>query len=280
MLAPSAGAFPPGHILIEPYFFDVMQYGSYDKHGALSTAQHANDYGNLTYIIYGLANRVSVGLTPILGFNTSNGSPSSSGIGLGDWSMQAQYQLVPYRADNWVPMTAVNLGETFPTGAYDRLGDRPNDGLGSGTYTTTVSLYTQKFFWMPNGRILRARLNFAQAFSSSVNVNGVSVYGTGSGFHGYAKPGATFTLDAAEEYSITRNWVFAMDLVYHHSGNTQVVGSSGVTNSGSSSAFQLAPAIEYNWTPNSGILFGVRTIPAGRNASATVTPAIAINMVR
>jgi hypothetical protein len=142
-----------------------------------------------------------------------------------------------------------------------------------------LSLYTQTYFWL-RGRILRMRVNASQSYSSSTNVNGVSVYGTGAGFHGSAKPGNSFTLDLAQEYSITRNWVFALDEVYHHSGNTQVVDANGsVTNSGDSTAFQLAPAMEYNWTSNVGVIVGLRLIPAGRNTSASVTPAIAINIV-
>jgi hypothetical protein len=143
-----------------------------------------------------------------------------------------------------------------------------------------ISLYTQTYVWMPNGRILRMRLNASQTFSGNATVNGVSVYGTNAAFHGYAKPGNTFTLDEAQEYSITRNWVFALDIVYHHSGSTQVVGTNTVMNSGSSTAYQLAPALEYNLNANVGILLGVRMIPAGFNTSANVVPAIAVNIVR
>jgi hypothetical protein len=49
--------------------------------------------------------------------------------------------------------------------------------------------------------------------------------------------------------------------------------------SASSHAFGLAPAIEYNWKPNLGVLIGTRVIPAGRNTAFTVTPAVAINYV-
>jgi hypothetical protein len=50
-------------------------------------------------------------------------------------------------------------------------------------------------------------------------------------------------------------------------------------NSGSSEALGLAPAIEYSWKSNLGVLLGVRVIAAGRNTAATVSPAVAINMV-
>jgi hypothetical protein len=279
LLAPSAATLPHGHVLIEPYVYDVMQYGSYGSNGRLTQAPHANGFGSLTYIIYGLADRLSVGMIPVFAFNTASNAPSSSGVRFGDLALQAQYRIAQYRAGSWIPTTSINVQETFPTGKYDQLGDRPANGTGSGTYTTTLSLYTQTYFWL-RGRILRMRVNASQSYSSSTNVNGVSVYGTGAGFHGSAKPGNSFTLDLAQEYSITRNWVFALDEVYHHSGNTQVVDANGsVTNSGDSTAFQLAPAMEYNWTSNVGVIVGLRLIPAGRNTSASVTPAIAINIV-
>jgi hypothetical protein len=280
MLAPSAGTLPRGHMLIEPYFYDVTQYGSYDSAGALKGAAHSNGFGSLTYIIYGLADRFSVGLIPTFGFDTTSREPSSSGVGFGDLGVSGQYRIALYRSGSWIPTTSIAVQETFPTGAYDNLGVRPNNGFGGGAYTTTVSLYTQTYFWMPNGRILRMRVNMSQAFSGSVNLSGVSVYGTGPFFRGYAKPGSTFTLDAAQEYSITRHWVFALDAVYHHSANTMLSGTGGEVNTGFGDAYELAPAGEYNWSANAGVLLGVRMIPAGRNTSATVTPAIAINIVR
>jgi hypothetical protein len=280
MLAPSAATLPQGHILVEPYIFNVIQYGQFDRNGTLVPTTHSNDFGSLTYFIYGLANRFSVGLIPILGYNTVSGGPNADGIGIGDLGVLAQYRLTQYRLGHWMPTASLSVQETIPTGKYDDLGDNPSNGLGGGVYSTKVSLYTQTYAWMPNGRILRLRLNLSQTFSGSANIQGVSVYSTGSGFRGSVQPGNTTTIDAAGEYSITRNWVAASDLVFSYSGNTTVSGTGGVANLGDSHAFAFAPAIEYNWTANAGILFGVRFYPAGRNTAASITPAIAVNMVR
>jgi len=174
----------------------------------------------------------------------------------------------------------------LPTGKYDRLGDRPSDGLGSGAYTTTLALYSQTYFWLPNGRILRMRFNVSQGFSNNVNVEGVSVYGTEAGFRGHGKPGSSFFVDASWEYSLRRRWVLALDATYRHNGNTRATGYDILNNnriqldSGSSEVFAFAPAIEYSWKPNLGILLGTRVIPASHNTHATVTPAVAINFVR
>lgn len=275
MLAPNATTLPRGHLLIEPYLYDVI-------------SAHANGLGSLTYVNYGFRDRFTVGLIPTAGFNVANSGPSSSSIEPGDLTVQGQYRLAKFHEGSWVPTTSVVLQETFPTGKYDRLGDRPN-GLGSGAYTTTPALYTQTYFWLPNGRILRMRFDASQAFSSNVNVQDVSVYGTTAGFRGSAKPGSSFLADSSWEYSLTRKWVLAIDLTYRHNWNTRVSGydadsasgqNSGVLlNSGSSEVFAFAPAVEYSWKPTLGVLLGTRVIPPSHNTNATVTPAVAINFV-
>jgi hypothetical protein len=273
MLAPNASTLPRGHLLVEPYLYDVI-------------AAHSNGFGSLTYINYGLADRLTFGMIPTAGFNQVSNGPSSSSVELGDLTLQTQYRLTKFREGSWRPTTSVTVQETLPTGKYDRLGDRPSDGLGGGAYTTTLALYSQTYFWLPNGRILRMRFNVSQSFSSNVNVEDVSVYGTAAGFRGNAKPGNSFYVDPSWEYSVTRSWVLALDATYRHNWNTRVSGynslqnrSSVLLNSGSSEVFAFAPAIEYSWKPTVGVLLGTRVIPPTHNTHATVTPAVAVNFV-
>jgi hypothetical protein len=49
--------------------------------------------------------------------------------------------------------------------------------------------------------------------------------------------------------------------------------------SGSSEAFGFAPAIEYSWKHNLGVLLGARAIAIGHHTATTITPALAINYV-
>ena len=72
------------------------------------------------------------------------------------------------------------------------------------------------------------RLNVSQSISSSVNVKGVSVYGTDANFRGQAKPGGTSFVDASWEYSMTRSWVLAPDATYRYQNSTRVTGSDGL----------------------------------------------------
>ena len=288
MLAPNAATLPHGHALIEPYLFDIITTGHFDANGDKHSAAVDHTIGSLTYMLYGVTDDITAGLIPHFFFAAPAGAPHSSGVQFGDLTLQLGYGLTHYRDGGNTPDISLVLQETLPTGRYDRL-TRSSDGFGAGAWTTSINLYLQDYFWMPNGRILRARLALTYGISSSVSVHDQSVYGTANGFSGRAWPGDSFTADAAAEYSLTRHWVLALDVVYQHNDSTRVAGTmppasmpmtAGLAQeSGSSYSLGFAPAIEYNWTSRLGALLGVRIIEIGRNTSATITPAIALNMV-
>jgi len=291
LLAPSAGTLPHGHWLVEPYVYDVMAYGHFDRDRTLQSGGASHTIGNQSYIEYGLVDKFTLGLIPRLGFHESSAGQDSAGFAIGDLTLQGAYGLTPYQPDSRIPATSLVIGETFPIGKYDRLRGKTDGALGSGAYSTTVSLYSQRYFWMPNGRILRTRLDVSYAISQWASVHGESVYGTLDGFSGRAHPGSSFTSDLAFEYSATRNWVLATDIWWEHDGNTRVEGvyaagtatselpSYQVQDFGSSEILYLAPAVEYNWSPAMGVIAGARVAAMGRNATATVTPVAAVNMV-
>jgi len=269
LLANSANTLPRGHFLIEPYLYDVI---------GLNT----HTFGSSAYVEYGLANKLTVGVIPVVGYSKA-GDHTSSGIDLGDISVLSQYRLTQFHENKRVPTTAIQIQQTFPTGKYDRLGTRTLDGLGTGAYTTIVALNSQTYFWLPNRRILRTRFDVSGSVSSSVDVNDVSVYGTATGFNGHAEPGKSLFIDAAWEYSMTRNWVFAFDAIYQYHGTTQVLGTRFgkpvAFNSGSSWTYGFAPGIEYNLSPSLGVIMGTRVLAPGHNSSLSVTPVIAVNFV-
>src|SRR5258708_31994357 len=94
MLANSAGTLPRGHFLVEPYVYDVH-------------AAHSNSYGTRSYILYGLADRLTVGGIPIAGFNTASGGSSSSRVGPCDPVVLAQVRLPPVPHGNGISIAAV-----------------------------------------------------------------------------------------------------------------------------------------------------------------------------
>ena len=166
------------------------------------------------------------------------------------------------------------LQETLPTGRYDRLA-RASDGFGAGAYTHRARAVLA-------GLLLDAeRTDPARAPRPHLRhlllggaCDDLSVYGTRQRFRRARVARATaFTADAAAEYSLTRSWVLALDVVYQRNASTTVSGSvpGGMpaaagsapgaspfqSVSGSSWSIGFAPAVEYNFSSRVGALLGV-----------------------
>ena len=286
LVAASASTLPQGHLLVEPYVTDSIKIGQFNASGARQVSPPSSAYGSFTNINYGVTDKLSTAVVPRFEFVEAPGSACSSEIGAGDMSLQAQYGLSRYSEDRPVPTVSVLVTETLPTGKYDRLDRRAGDGLGDGAFTTELSIYTQYYSWLPAGRILRTRLNLSYTWSSAVALEGASVYGTSTGFRGEARPGRSSMADAAGEYSVTPNWVVALDLVYQRTGVTRVEGE--MRGQGPPSAYRVvskpgknvsfAPGLEYNWNAKVGMIVGVSVVAWGRNTEAMVTPVAAINL--
>ena len=273
IIANSAATLPQGHFLIEPYLYDVRTDG-------------ADSFGSLTFMLYGVTDKLTVGLVPVFGYNKADGT-RSAGPGVVDSSVLLQYRLRQYEEGSWLPAMSLQVQHTLPTGKYDRLDAARADGFGGGAHATQVQLNTQTYLWMPNGRILRMRLNLGATRSGEANLHDRSVYGTPAGFRGRARPGDSWNVNAAWEYSWTRHWVLALDLAYQHSDRTRVEGvvlDGGAVptplrfESRTSGAWFLAPAVEYNFSPSVGVIVGARFI-RGRNTTDSVTPVVALNYV-
>ena len=61
MLAPNAATLPQGHLLIEPYLFDVISNGHFDTSGNKHAGPMEHDLGSLSYVLYGLTDNVTAG---------------------------------------------------------------------------------------------------------------------------------------------------------------------------------------------------------------------------
>ncbi|NVJ99528.1 MAG: transporter [Alphaproteobacteria bacterium] len=264
----SAASMPKGHSYFEPYLYSVRSGG--------------NDHiRSRTYMLYGVTDRLTAGLIPVFGYNRLGDGESSSSLRMGDLSLILRYQLTKYSSQTYMPDTSLALEWSMPTGRHDRL-KRLGDGLGAGTNMLTARVLAQEIFWAPNGRIIRARLGLSRTFAGNADVENASVYGTPDGFIGRASPGSSFTIDNSWEYSLTRNWVLAVDLSYSHTARTKVKGILEAMNyetlSGTADTFAIAPAVEYSWSATKGILAGVRIIPKSHGTPASITPVVALSL--
>ncbi|RJS94044.1 transporter [Salinisphaera sp. Q1T1-3] len=287
LVAPNATALPAGHWNIEPYVVDSIQYGQFDNDWDSHNTSNSHAYRSVTLLEYGFTDRLTIALLPSFGYNVADEGPDSQGVQLGDTTLRMQYMVHAFSEGSLLPTVALSYAQNFPTGKYDGLQGHVADGLGSGVLSSTVGLFTQDYFWLPNGRILRARLNFTYTFADAdASVDGVSVYGTPAGFNGHVETGDSYSADLAFEYSLTRHWAPAIDIVYNHSQGGVIQGSRAAdglitpvrSSSDSSESISIAPALEYNWNKHYGVIVGAEVVAAGRNAAATVTPQAALNI--
>jgi hypothetical protein len=259
LLAANADTLPPGHVYFEPYLFDVVSGGS-------------GTPGSRSYLLYGVAPRFTAGLLP--SFSYAKDARGSRHLLMGDVTLDMQYRLTAADPGKTAPSIAINVQQRLPTARYDKL-NVGAVGSGNGDYATLVGLYSQQYFWMPNGRILRARLDFTHTFEGTAKVRGLSVYGTPASFQGKVRPGDSTTIDLGGEYSVTKQIVLAGDIVRSWTDSTVTTTSGTGSKTPSSAYFAIAPAVEYNWSPEDGVIFGVRIIPKGRNSPSSVTPVVA-----
>jgi hypothetical protein len=263
LLSASPAPLRPGLMNVEPTLLE-------------STAAGPGRSTVITPILYGISDRFTFGALPVLG--RSGTRPE-----MGDLTLQALYCLEKYDPDSGAPTLSLIFRETFPTGPFDRLGDHPERGFGGGAYKTRAGIYGQTYFTLSTGRLLRARLDLLATYSEKADITGSSVYGTGEGFHGRAKPGNAVDADLSFEYSVTREWVLVMEIDYGVNATTRIVGYQGATSVaqelGSNRPISFAPAVEYSFSASVGVILGVDIVPAGRNIAASQAPAAALNLV-
>ena len=265
LLASNAETLPQGHIYTEPYFFDVISGGEHNP-------------GSSGFYQYGLLDNFTVGMQPFFSLGTQKYNRE---VAIGDFKLLSQVRLSHFTPKHRVPSVALVMNLVIPTGKDDHLGAL-KQGHGSGSFAPEIGVNVQHYFLLGNGRLLRARINVLKNFPLRHEVSGRSVFGTAADFHGHATPGSKTTLVLGAEYSLTREWVLALDIERDQWGKTSVAGHDTATgtlvrqSNPKSWNVGFAPAVEYNWSDRAGIIAGVWIVPKGHNTQSSVTPAIAI----
>ena len=288
LIAPSAHVVSIGHFNIEPYLYFATFNGNYGpnwKEHSSTTLHHINVQ---VPIQVGITKRIDLSITPQEYYSWMG---SRSSWEFGDLQFAADIQLLNDKPDKWWPAIRLSLKGNAPVGKYDHLDlndphKATTEGVGSGTWAPETSLAFGHLFHFGGVHYLNSRYVISYAFPTSTHVDGLNVYGGGSGTHGSITPGNILFLDLGLEYSLTQNWVLAMDFTYFHNDRTTFHGNSGKDANGnpnpigspSSEQFSLAPAFEYNWNADLGLIAGVWFTVAGRNSSEFVRGIVAYNI--
>ena len=265
LLAPSAHILPPGLINIQPYVFLTNNYAKFDEHAHADDIPTLHQINPQVVVLIGMLDWLN-GIVVAQGDrNKQKGHFSAN---WGDTSVSLGFGLLAEGAYN--PAILLSVKESIPTGKYQHLNPSKGgvDATGSGAYQTTIGLNLAKVVWWLTTHPMAFR--FAQSWSipAMVHVRGFNAYGGGHGTHGKVRLGNSYSADFGYEFSFTKKWVLALDVVYNYSQKITFSGHSASNLVGGpfSDQLSLAPALEYNVNENLGFIGGVWFTVWGRNS--------------
>lgn len=286
LVSPSGAMTQKGILAIEPYVTYNQPVGYIDSNGNIGPLHpRTKNITNFTMIKYSITDNVSVQTLPTFSYRWGgHGNQTSSGVKFSDLPVDVMWRYLDANPDRFIPALSAFVGMAFPTGDYQRI-DRTQDGVGSGTYTLRLALTEQSTYTLPGNHALRLRMwATLRKPLNKAQLHGMSSYGTEPGFRGNARAGLFGSAGFSLEYGINQKWVLAMDIARDWSNGSRVRGvmkdGSIIDNMGSPSGDWLAaPAVEFSWSPNFGVICGSSVYFAGHNTSLVVSPQCALNTV-
>ena len=280
LLTPSASMVAPGYGTVQPYFFINQNYAAFDEdRKSISLAHDTVGFNPVVVLQFGVTDSVDTALTMQTQTNWLEGR---SGGGFGDIKCRVGFLIQPQTL--YVPKMKFSIQETFPTGTYQQLRTDALDGAGKGAYATSFTFSMSKILFWTTSHPVNTRLALVYKIAQPLTVRGINAYGGGPTTHGRVRPGSEFDADLGIEVSFNQHWVLATDFVYTAIGSTSfdgylgksTTGGSATVGKGFSDNFSLAPALEYNWSANLGILAGVQFSVYGRNSSNFISTILSV----
>lgn len=279
LLAPSGLTIPAGHYNIEPYVYATANTGQYTSNW--KRVKTDTFWANIFQpsFQFGLNKWLDFQFNPTLSYNYKEGAAKWV---IGDMPIGFDIQLFKRTASltSWNTALKLALKETLPIGKYRNLNPKKllTDVGGQGTWQTSVGLVWGNLFYLGGDTFLTWRTAWQYSLPAPVHVKNLNVYGGGPGTKGTVYPAQGFLFDTAIEINMNQNWAFAMDIVGNWLGKTRFKGDTSVKmTSPPSVQFSLAPALEYNWSANLGMIFGCWFTVAGRNSTQFTSGVLAIN---
>lgn len=274
LLTPGAGMTPPGMAGAQGYVFVNDNYAVFNK--KRSSVSLPNSLINVNPALY-----VSTGITKTMDCvlvvqGDGNWQAGKSGSGFGDMYASVGWPILVQTVH--LPAIKFNVGETFPTGNYQRLSPDLLDSTGGGSYQTQFSIGIAKLVLWTTQHPVNLRWWFGYTVPTSVDVRGFSTYGGDKTTKGTVRPGNSFSTDLGIEVAITQKWVFCTDFVYKAQNKTTFHGKTILpVGSGYGDNFSICPGFEYSWNPNLGVLAGVWFSVYGRSSPNFVSGIISIS---
>ena len=273
LIAPSASNMLPGTVNIQPYVYVTDIHSVFDSNHKHQSTPDTITTNITTDFQFGLNSFLDVTIN-LSGYY--NHRKSKNVLEYGDTPIAFGFQIIRQEKGTFIPSIRVKLKETFPTGRYQKLNPDNHgiDSSGTGAYSTTFVLVFAKTLYYFETHPIAFRLGFNYTIPSTVHVLDFHAYGGGYNTDGKVRPPNTFATFFSFEFSFTQRWVYAMDFTYSHQTASHFNGIEGTNADGTiahntvpaSTLWTIAPAIEYNFSQNFGMIAGVWIAIDGSNA--------------
>ncbi len=275
LIAPIGEVVPYGDFIVKSYVYFTTNTGFYNKNWhSVSARENFFTLQAQFLCFFGLTPWCDLNIIPQFFYETTSGQHS---VHFGDLTIGLDFQLMDVDFTPYFPGIKFAVREVFPTGNFQRLSPRKlwTDQTGGGTFATQFDLVFYKIFPLQGLHRLSTTLSGQYTVNTPVNVHGFNTYGGGFGANGKALPGNSFQGIMSFELTLNQNWVLALDNIYTHTNSTSFFGIPGIVfggtlaNAGKPSSDQLsfAPAIEYNFSRNLGVIAGCWFSALGRNST-------------
>lgn len=285
ILAPSGVTMPAGHANVEIYAFYATDHSTYNRHGKLTPTPAEKTQQYQALFSYGFTDYVDMQLTLPYILNWQAGQ---HGQGVGDFNGLLGFQALRQFEHKYLPDLRILLQETLPSGKYDNLNPEflGTNVTGKGSYQTTFSMAFQYLSHISELQYLQSRLTLNYTLAAPTRINGFGTYGGNSTTQGRVNPGNNFSIDLSGEFSLNQNWVAVMEAYYFRGNKSSFVGNRGINKLGrlniigypGNDEISLAPAFEYNYSENVGIIAGYWYVIKGKATPNFKSPVIALNL--
>lgn len=270
ILAPSASVNELKQVSWQPYLFVTCNYGEYNRHWKRENIPNLWVVQPLLDVTYGISSFMDLEVTPAFSYQIREGSSS---IRMNDTPLFLGIQALRQEMNSWIPNLRICLQAILPFGQYEKANPKKSrtDLTGKGSYQAGINFNFEKIFELSSEHYFRLRWSVESVlYTSIVHIQGISSYGGNPNTNGKVHPGRTFTCYLSGEYTITHHWVFAFDTQYVYGGKDHFSGRRGGPDRvGGPPSHQIsfAPAIEYNYSANFGIIGGTWFTLAGKNST-------------
>ncbi len=273
----------PGTISLQTYFYGGYVYGNYRNNFSLDSS-----------IQYGFLNpqvNAYCGLTSSLELDFITGMQTvffegKNDTAMNDTTLGFAYQPLFDDQHTTTPNLRFVFYEIFPTSAHhqqtpDLIGINAS---GAGSYGTEVGFCLNKNFYTFPCHPFNLSLNFTYTYRNLTRYKGINYFGGGPFTDIKLRPGGIFWSDLGFEIACTPLIYFCLDVQYthilksHYRGfvGDNYDGSLATISTNSKDLMTIAPALEFNITPNLGCYLGGYFTAFGRNTSAEALAAFAV----